>query len=65
MLLAKAWVRTNSMGAHHRSDRPLFDRQYEEPEDFATRAAAFAQLIPLGVVSSAQAARLLHLPVRD
>jgi hypothetical protein len=34
----------------------------EEPEDFATRAEAFARLIPLGVVSPAQAARLLHLP---
>jgi hypothetical protein len=35
----------------------------EEPEDFATRADAFAKLIPLGVVSPATAARLLHLPV--
>lgn len=34
----------------------------EEPEDFAARAEAFARLIPLGVVSPAQAARLLHLP---
>nr|MBF6591544.1 phage portal protein [Ktedonobacterales bacterium] len=34
----------------------------EEPEDFATRADALAKLIPLGVVSPAQAARLLHLP---
>ena len=35
----------------------------EEPEDFAVRAEAFAQLIPLGVVSPEQAARLLHLPL--
>ncbi len=35
---------------------------FEEPDDFATRAEAFAKLIPLGVVSPAQAARLLHLP---
>ncbi|MEO7003532.1 MAG: phage portal protein [Ktedonobacterales bacterium] len=35
----------------------------EEPEDFATRADAFAKLIPLGVVSPADAARLLHLPL--
>jgi portal protein len=34
---------------------------FEEPEDFATRAEAFAKLIPLGVVSAAEAARLLHL----
>lgn len=34
---------------------------FEEPEDFATRAEAFAKLIPLGVVSPAEAARLLHL----
>ena len=37
----------------------------EEPDDFAARAEAFAQLIPLGVISPAQAARLLHLPARD
>ncbi len=37
----------------------------EEPEDFAARAEAFAQLIPLGVVSPAQAARLLHLPTPE
>ncbi len=37
----------------------------EEPEDFAARAEAFARLIPLGVVSPAQAARLLHLPPPD
>ncbi len=37
----------------------------EEPEDFATRAEAFAKLIPLGVVSPAQAAQLLHLPPPD
>lgn len=37
----------------------------EEPEDFATRAEAFAKLIPLGVVSAGQAARLLHLPASD
>ena len=37
----------------------------EEPEDFAARAEAFARLIPLGVVSPAQAARLLHLPAPD
>jgi len=35
---------------------------FEEPDDFATRAEAFAKLIPLGVVSPAEAARLLHLP---
>ncbi len=35
---------------------------FEEPDDFATRAEAFARLIPLGVVSPAEAARLLHLP---
>lgn len=35
----------------------------EEPEDFAVRAEAFAKLIPLGVVTPATAARLLHLPV--
>jgi portal protein len=34
----------------------------EEPEDFAVRAEAFARLIPLGVVTPATAARLLHLP---
>ena len=34
----------------------------EEPEDFAARAEAFAKLIPLGVVSPIQAARLLRLP---
>ncbi|WIG59727.1 MAG: hypothetical protein OJF49_002474 [Ktedonobacterales bacterium] len=34
----------------------------EEPDDFATRANAFAQLIPLGVVTPTTAARLLHLP---
>ncbi len=38
---------------------------FEEPDDFAVRAEAFAQLIPLGVISPAQAARLLHLPPRD
>jgi hypothetical protein len=38
---------------------------FEEPGDFATRAEAFAQLIPLGVISPAQAARLLHLPARN
>ena len=37
----------------------------EEPEDFAARAEAFARLIPLGVISPAQAARLLHLPAPD
>lgn len=37
----------------------------EEPDDFAVRAEAFAKLIPLGVVSARQAARLLHLPERD
>jgi hypothetical protein len=37
----------------------------EEPEDFATRADAFAKLIPLGVVSPSDAARLLHLPTLD
>ena len=36
---------------------------FEEPEDFAARAEAFAKLIPLGVVTPATAARLLHLPI--
>ncbi|HEX8995287.1 MAG TPA: phage portal protein [Ktedonobacterales bacterium] len=35
---------------------------FEEPEDFAARAEAFAKLIPLGVVSPATAARELRLP---
>ena len=35
----------------------------EEPEDFAARAEAFARLVPAGIVSPSQAARLLHLPV--
>lgn len=35
---------------------------FEEPNDFATRAEAFARLIPLGVVAPATAARLLRLP---
>lgn len=34
----------------------------DEAEDFALRADAFAKLVPLGVLSPAQAARLLHLP---
>ncbi len=34
----------------------------EEPDDFALRAEAFAKLIPLGVLTPATAARLLHLP---
>jgi hypothetical protein len=34
----------------------------EEPDDFAIRAEAFARLIPLGVLTPATAARLLHLP---
>ena len=38
---------------------------FEEPEDFAIRADALAKLIPLGVVSPAQAARLLHLPAQE
>jgi hypothetical protein len=38
---------------------------FEEPDDFATRAEAFAQLIPLGVISPAEAARLLHLMPPD
>ncbi|HEX6819857.1 MAG TPA: phage portal protein [Ktedonobacterales bacterium] len=38
---------------------------FEEPDDFAARAEAFAQLIPLGVISPAQVARLLHLPPRE
>jgi hypothetical protein len=33
----------------------------EEPGDFALRADAFAKLIPLGVLTPAAAARLLHL----
>jgi hypothetical protein len=35
----------------------------EEPEDFAARAEAFARLVPAGVISPSQAARLLRLPV--
>ncbi|HEY8323675.1 MAG TPA: phage portal protein [Ktedonobacterales bacterium] len=35
---------------------------FEEPEDFAVRAEAFAKLIPLGVVSAQYVARQLHLP---
>lgn len=35
---------------------------FEEPEDFAARAEAFARLIPLGVISPADAARQLRLP---
>ncbi len=35
---------------------------FEEPEDFAARAEAFAKLIPLGVISPADAARQLRLP---
>jgi Phage portal protein len=35
----------------------------EEPEDFAARAEAFARLVPIGVISPSQAARLLRLPV--
>ncbi len=35
---------------------------FEEPEDFAARANAFAKLIPLGVVTPAHAARMLKLP---
>jgi hypothetical protein len=37
----------------------------EEPDDFATHAEAFAKLIPLGVVSASDAARLLHLPTSE
>jgi len=37
---------------------------FEEPDDFAVRADAFAKLIPLGVLSAGEAARLLHLPPR-
>jgi hypothetical protein len=35
----------------------------EEPEDFAVRADSFAKLVPLGVLSAAEAARLLNLPL--
>ncbi len=35
---------------------------FEEPEDFAARADAFAKLIPLGVITPAHAARMLKLP---
>ncbi len=35
---------------------------FEEPEDFAVRAEAFAKLIPLGVVSPSYVARQLRLP---
>ena len=35
---------------------------FEEPEDFAARADAFAKLIPLGVVTPAHAARMLKMP---
>jgi phage portal protein BeeE len=38
---------------------------FEEPEDFARRAEAIAQLVPLGVISAEQAARLLRLPTRE
>ncbi|HEY7022429.1 MAG TPA: phage portal protein [Ktedonobacterales bacterium] len=38
---------------------------FEEPEDFARRAEALAQLVPLGVISAEQAARLLRLPTRE
>jgi hypothetical protein len=37
----------------------------EEPEDFAARAEAFARLVPVGVISPSQAARLLRLPVES
>jgi hypothetical protein len=37
----------------------------EEPEDFAVRAEALARLIPVGVISPSQAARLLRLPVEQ
>jgi hypothetical protein len=36
---------------------------FEEPEDFAARAEAFARLIPTGAISPSDAARALHLPV--
>lgn len=36
---------------------------FEESEDFAARAEAFARLIPTGAISPSQAARLLHIPV--
>jgi hypothetical protein len=38
---------------------------FEEPEDFARRAHAIAQLVPLGVISAEQAVRLLRLPTRE
>lgn len=38
---------------------------FEEPEDFAARADAFAKLIPLGVITPAHAARELRLPLPD
>lgn len=38
---------------------------FEEPEDFATRAEALAKLIPTGAISPSEAARLLHLPVKQ
>jgi hypothetical protein len=37
----------------------------EEPEGFAARAEAFARLVPVGVISPSQAARLLRLPVES
>ena len=36
---------------------------FEEPEDFAARAEAFARLIPTGAISPSDAARLLKIPV--
>lgn len=35
---------------------------FEEPEDFAARAEAFARLIPTGAISPSEAAKLLRIP---
>jgi hypothetical protein len=37
---------------------------FEEPEDFAARAEAFARLIPTGAISPSEAAKLLRIPTQ-